>query len=329
MKTLSAPLTAACLALCLAGAAMAEGNGTASGLFLRLPPSAPQAGMGEAGSAVAAGSPAVFINPAGLAGIKGGYASFSHSAWADSLSYNVVSAALRTRSGGVAGLGLRYLSYGNMEALDNTGAPAGSMAPRDLALDAAWAMELGDGRSAGVSVKYISSRIKRSASAFALDAGVMQRAGSVFLGAAVQNAGSGLQYGDEAYPLPLNLKLGAGLPLNGGLLAVFDLNIPRGAKPWLAAGGKYVYYLNDGLGLALRAGYNTAAADAGSVSGLAAGFGLFGRDGAFDYSVKSLGELGLTHHFGLSFKWDVIRYETVSPYGPAPKRPARPVRRAR
>lgn len=326
MRTLKALLTAACLAFGLAGAAMAEGNGTASGLFLRLPPSAPQAGMGEAGSAVAAGSPAIFVNPAGLAGVKGGYAAFSHSAWADSLTYNAVSAALRTRSGGVAGLGLRYLSYGNMEALDNTGAPAGSMAPRDLALDGAWAMDIGGGRSAGVSVKYISSRIKRSASAFAFDAGLMQRSGGVMLGAAVQNAGSGLQYGDEEYPLPLNLKLGAGVPVTGGLLAVFDLNVPRGASPWLAAGGKYVHYLNEGLGLALRAGYNTAAADAGGVSGLAAGFGLFSRDAAFDYSVKSLGELGLTHHFGLSFKWDLVRYETVSPYGPAPKRP---VRRAR
>lgn len=326
MRTRNALLTAACLAFSLAGAAMAEGNGTASGLFLRMPPSAPFAGMGEAGSAVAAGSQAIFINPAGLAGIKGGYASFSHSAWADSLTYNVVSAALRTSGGGVAGVGLRYLSYGNMEALDNTGAPAGSLAPRDMAVDAAWAMELDGGRSAGVSVKYIDSRIKRSASAFAFDAGLIQRAGNGFVGAAVQNAGSGLQYGGEEYPLPLNLKLGAGLPVGGDLLAVFDLNIPRGARPWLAAGAKYVYYLNGGLALALRAGYNTAAADTGGVNGLAAGFGLFSRGAAFDYSVKSLGELGLTHHFGLSFKWDLVRYETVLPYGPAPKRSASPVR---
>ena len=229
MKTLR-PILALALALGPAGAARAADNGTASGLFLRLPASAAGTGMGEAGVAVVAGSPAIFVNPAGLAGLKGGYASFSHSAWAESLSFNTLSAAVPTRFG-AAGLGLRYLSYGDIDALDNTGAPAGSMSPRDIALDAALASKLENGLSVGITARYINSKIMRSASAIAFDLGVMGVAGRTFFGAALQNAGG--------------------------------------------------------------------------VSGFAVGLGVAGLAASFDYSLRTMGDFGLTHHLGLNFKWDM------------------------
>lgn len=308
--------------LALPAGAFAADAGTASGLFLRLPTAAGGAGMGEAGVAVAAGSPAIFVNPAGLAGVKGGYASFTHSSWADSLTYNAVSAAAKTRTAGVFGLGLRYLSYGQMDAYDNTGARAGSMSPRDIAAEAAWATELNWDRSLGVSVKYVSSKIMRDASSFALDFGVMQRVDRVFLGAALQNSGSGLKYGDEAYPLPLNLKLGVGLPYGRNLLAAFDLNVTRGASPWVAAGVKYTMPVRDGVAMSLRAGYNTAAVDTAGVNGFAAGFGLAGGRLGVDYALRTMGELGLTHHLGLSFKWDIhgLNVINVEEYPPARKK---------
>lgn len=308
--------------LALPAGAFAADAGTVSGLFLRLPPAAGGAGMGEAGVAVAAGSPAIFVNPAGLAGVKGGYASFTHSSWADSLTYNAVSAAVKTRTAGAFGLGLRYLSYGEMDTYDNTGLKAGSMSPRDIAAEAAWAADLNWDRSLGVSVKYISSRIMRDASSFALDVGIMQRVDRVFLGAALQNSGSGLKYGDEAYPLPLNLRLGVGLPYGRNLLAAFDLNVTRGASPWLAAGAKYTLPVREGVAMSLRAGYNTASADTGGVNGFAAGFGLAGGRLAVDYALRAMGELGLTHHLGLSFKWEMpaLNVINVEEYPPAGKK---------
>lgn len=307
--------------LALPAGAFAADNGTVSGLFLRLPTSAGGAGMGEAGVAVVAGSPAIFVNPAGLAGVKGGYASFSHSSWADSLSYSVMSAAVKTRSAGVFGVGMRSLSYGEMDALDNTGAPAGSIAPRDMAAEAGWATNLDWDRSLGVSFKYLSSRIKRTASSFAADIGFTQRAGNAFFGAALQNSGSGLKFGDEAYPLPLNLKLGVGIPYGRNLLGAFDLNITRGASPWAAAGAKYTLPVSDGVSMSLRAGYNTASADTGGVNGFAAGFGVAGESLSFDYALRTMGELGLTHHLGLSFKWDMpgLKVVNVREYPPARK----------
>jgi len=316
--------TAIILALWLAmpaGAGFAADAGTASGLFLRLPPSAAGAGMGEAGVAVVAGSPAIFVNPAGLAGVKGGYASFSHCAWADSLTYNTVSAAVKTRAAGVFGVGLRYLSYGEIDSLDNTGAPAGSMSPRDISAEAGWATDLDWDRSLGFSFKYVNSRIKRTASAYAADIGLIQRVGNTFFGAALQNTGSGLKYGSQAYPLPLNLKVGAGVPYGKNLLAAFDLNFTRGAAPWVAIGAKYSLPLLDGFAMSLRGGYNTASNDTGSVNGLAAGFGIAGKGMALDYSLRTMGELGLTHHLGLSFKWDLpgLKVINVREYPPVKK----------
>ena len=309
-----------------AAPSFAADAGTVSGMFLRLPPSAAGAGMGDAGVAVVAGSPAIFTNPAGLAGVKGGYASFSHSAWADSLAYNAVSAAVKTRQAGVFGVGLRYLSYGDMNSFDNTGAAAGSISPRDLSAEAAWATDLDWNRSLGFSCRYISSRIERTATAFAVDLGYMQRAGRTFFGAALQNSGGGLKYGDEAYPLPLGLKLGVGVPFGRSLLAAFDLNLVRGAAAWAAAGAKYTMPVADGMAMSLRAGYNTASADTGGVNGFAAGFGLAGSSMALDYSLRTMGELGVTHHLGLSFKWDMpgLKVVNVEEYPPARKPPARP-----
>lgn len=325
MRTLSAILLCAWLVSSQAARAASD-NGTVSGAFLRLPPSAAGAGMAEAGVAVTAGSQAIFINPAGLASVKGGFASFSHAAWADSLTFDALSAAVNTPYGGVAGVGLRCLSYGKMDALDNTGAPAGSISPRDLAAEAGWGADLGSGLAAGFSLKYINSRIKRSASAFAADAGVTRRVGRTFFGAALQNAGSGLKFGDESYPLPLNLKVGVGLPYGKNLLGAFDINITRGSDPWLAVGGKYTSLLRDGLALVLRAGYNTASGDTGGINGLALGFGLSLPDMAFDYSLRTMGELGPTHHLGVSYKWAAVSPEIVTPY--TPYRSARPGPRA-
>ncbi len=305
--------------LALPAGALAADNGTVSGLFLRLPPAAAGAGMGDAGVAVVAGSPAIFVNPAGLAGVKGGYTSFSHSSWADSLSYNVLSAAVKTRNSGVFGVGLRYLSYGEIAALDNTGMAAGSISPRDLSAEAGWATDLDWDSSLGFSLKYVNSRILRKASSFAADIGWMKRAGNTFFGAALQNSGSGLKYGDETYPLPLNLKLGLGVPFGKNLLGVFDLNVTRGASPWVAAGAKYTLPVSDVAAMSLRAGYNTASADTGGVNGFAAGFGLAWEKLALDYALRTMGELGVTHHLGLSFRWEMpgLKVTNVREYPPA------------
>ena len=319
MRILNAFILTACLA---AGPVRADtDNGTVSGAFLRLPTSASGAGMAEAGVAVTAGSQAIFVNPAGLASVKGGYASFSHALWADTLTFDVLSAAFNTPYGGVAGIGLRSLSYGKMDALDNKGDPAGSISPRDLAVDAGWGADLGSGLAAGFSLRYINSRIKRSATAYAADAGVTQRVGRTFFGAALQNAGTGLKFGDESYPLPLNLKLGVGLPYGRSLLGAFDFNLTSGCNPWVALGGKYTSFLRDGLALVLRAGYNTASGDTGGINGFALGFGLSLPDMAFDYSLRTMGQLGPTHHIGISYKWAAVSPEVVTTYSPYP--PAR------
>jgi len=74
----------------------------------------------------------------------------------------------------------------------------------------------------------------------------------------------------------------------------------------------------------LRAGYNTASGDTGGLNGFALGFGISLPDMAFDYALRTMGELGPTHHLGVSFKWDTSSPEIVTPYTPYKAAPARP-----
>lgn len=291
-----------CLAVLPGPVSVASDNGTVSGMFLRLPPSAAAAGMGEAGVAMAGGSNAIFINPGGLAAIKGGYAAFSHTAWADTLGFNSVSAAFNT-SYGVAALGLRELTYGRVEALDNTGAASGSILPRDMAVEAGWAVEPARGFAAGLSVRYIESRIVRVASTYAVDGGVIKRVRNMAVGVSLQNIGGALKFNKYPFPLPANLKMGAGVQFSPEILGVLDLNITRGSEPWLAVGGKYTSMLLEDMALILRAGYNTYSNDAGGISGFAAGIGFSTRVMAFDYSARAMGEFGPAHHVSISTKW--------------------------
>ncbi len=303
-------LLLACLLACFAGRAFcADRTGTGAAAFLELPVDARGTGMGGAVTALDGGPMAIFHNPAALAGAARPAAAFSHALLVQGMTYDAAGAAVPLRNGGllgfnmlgngVLGVGAQYLRYGSFGALDNTGAPAGTLSPVDSAFSAGYAFSPSAALSLGAALKYIDSRIQDSASASAMDVGLLARFGALSAGAAVQNMGGALKFNLQDSPLAVNTRLGAAYAPRGPWRWALDLDFPQDGAPWLAAGAEYAFSRTSGWGLTARAGYSTEALHTGGLNGAAAGFSLERGGLCFDYAFKPDGELGAAHTFGL------------------------------
>lgn len=280
----------------------ANAEGTAAASFLKLPVDARSAGLGEAVAGDAHGAMALFQNPAGLAANKTAAFGYGHAALLEEISYDVLGAAVPAGRAGVVGAGAQYLKYGSFASLDNTGAAAGSLSPRDSAVALGYGLDLADGFLAGVTVKSLNSKISGSASTSVLDLGLLLNDDVVSMGFTAQNMGKGLKFNKEASPLPVNLKFGVSVRYLEDWQWVADFNFPKDGPAWVAAGAEYAFKFNEAWALLGRAGYNTAAADTKGLNGLALGFGLARENLSFDYAFRTLGLLGGTHHLGLTYR---------------------------
>lgn len=276
--------------------------GTGAVPFLKLPADARSAGMGEAVAGAASGPMALFQNPAGLVHAKGASFAFSHALLMEDISYDVLGAALPLKNGGVIGAGAQYLRYGSLASLDNTGAPAGSLSPNDGAFALGYAIGLQEDITAGITVKYLNSKISGSAATAAMDLGFMLHDESFSIGFTAQNMGKGLKFHEEESPLPVNLKFGINLHYVENWLFTADFNFPKDGSAWVAAGAEYAFTRKGNWTLLGRAGYNTAATDTKGINGFSAGFGLARNSLSFDYAFKTMGMLGSTHHLGLTYR---------------------------
>ena len=281
----------------------ADKTGTGAAAFLKLPVDARSAAMGEAVCAGASGGMALFQNPAGLAGAEDKTVSFSHSLQVQDISYDVLGTAIPLKKLGVLGVGVQYLQYGTIDSLDNTGADAGSLSPRDSAFVAGLGRKLGPDVNIGVAVKYIDSKISGSASTGAMDFGLQANGEDLTAAFAIQNIGGKLKFNDEAAPLPTNVKLGVNIPYQEKWQWAVDLNFPNDGGAWLAAGAEYAFEFTGDWKAFGRAGYNTAATDTKGVNGISAGLGLAKKSFAFDYAFRTMGLLGMTHHLAVNYRW--------------------------
>ena len=291
----------ACLLLCAAARAgfCANNAGTAAASFLKLPVDARSVGMGEAVAAGARGAMAIFQNPAGLAD-SATEIGFSHAMLVEDISYDVLGAAVPLGEKGVIGVGAQFLKYGSFDSLYNNGDSAGSLSPKDTAFALGWGMALNEDIMAGAALKRVDSRISGSAATSALDLGLLISGEELSVGFTAQNMGKGLKFNKESSPLPVNVKLGLYIPFSEKWQAALDFNFPKDGSAWLGAGAEYALLQKGSWTLLGRAGYNTAANDTDGVNGISAGFGLKGKNLAFDYAFKTMGLLGSTHHLALT-----------------------------
>ena len=149
--------------------------GTTGAQFLELPVGARAIAMGTAQGAVAQDSTALYYNPAGLAGAKGGDINLMHAVYFQDISYQYGAVAQRMGDGGTIAAGLQYLSPGSIGEIDNTGTLSGtSFQPHDMAATLGYGQSLGF-IDYGLGVKYISSKIYDSAWTYAGDFGSLRR----------------------------------------------------------------------------------------------------------------------------------------------------------
>jgi hypothetical protein len=289
--------------LASAGFVHAAGKAGAVGAaFLKIAPGARAAALGEAFTAVADDASTLIWNPAGLARLRRPEIAATHSQWLQEADHDFMAAALPV-SAGTLGLGVTSFSVPNIpKRASDSDAPDGVFDARDAAYNVGWGQSVGDDWAVGLTASYLRQTIDgRSAAGAAATLGALWRTPwrALTAGLALRNLGGEIKFDREGDPLPTTAALGAALRSpNGRFTFSTDLRLPSKGDLSESAGVEYTHPLfNDGRGR-LRAGYNSAAADADGASGLSLGLGLDFSRWAFDVTWAPYGALGDSFRYG-------------------------------
>jgi hypothetical protein len=305
--------------------------GTTAGGFLEIGVGARGVGMGETIVAATNDVTSLYWNPAGITGIKGSEATFTHTSWIAGTTLNYAAIALEVPNIAHIGAQVYIFDSGEMEVTDiifpdGTGE---NFKVQDIMIGLTAARQLTERFSIGGSVKYIQSTIWRmSASTIGLDLGMQYDTPlkNLRLGFNISNFGGEMQlFGDNtarrvdldpsssgtndgllanlavrSWDLPLTFRLGFGYDVfrtqTHALLIVADALYPNNNDAYMNAGIEYAF---NNL-LFLRGGMSQIFLE--DVEGqLRAGFGLniMNRIRA-DYAWSDRGLLGSTNMVGIS-----------------------------
>ncbi|MCC7194091.1 MAG: PorV/PorQ family protein [Gemmatimonadaceae bacterium] len=215
---------AATASLALPAHARAQsGIATEGALFLLVPLGAQAIGRGQAAVASRLGPDGVWSNPAALGWTHGRELAVDHAANAF-LTGDALDVAYPLGRAGVLGASALLFNFGDQGATDQFGNTIGTIYSRAMVLASSYAATFGTRVSAGVTYKFIrqsqvcsgacSNQTTFSVSTSAFDMGVhvaADSAGRLTFGAAIRNAGFGLQTIDEEQtdPLPARVHIGA------------------------------------------------------------------------------------------------------------------------
>jgi len=317
------PLT--CLAFAVLLASSRPASGQASGVggfaFLQLDPSARSAGL--AGSYVAtpgSDNNAMFFNPALLSPAMSGETSISYLNHVSDINAGFLAYARDVESIGTLGAGIRFLSWGSIDAATDTGERTGTFGATDFALTVGGSRAHSAQLRYGINLHFVHSSIEAfSATALASDLGVAYSIPSqqMMLGASLVNVGVTLSsFGEKRDELPLDLRLGVSkklrhLPLLLTLTA-YDLdglgNSPNGSSGF----NKVMQYLALGMELQfseafnVRLGYDHRRHQALKhksrldFAGVSVGVGIRVKSVGVDYAYNSWSSLGGMNQFSIS-----------------------------
>jgi hypothetical protein len=199
-----------------------EKVGTTSYQFLKVMTDARSTAMGEAFSAVASSSMAVFWNPAALTRVPRLDLAFSNADWfLDAGHFSFVAAYAMPGIGTFGFQGLT-VDYGEIEETTvdqlgyrgttyHPGLTGRVLKPGANAFGVSFARGLTDKFSFGLTMKYVSEDLEiKATSAVMFDAGITYNTGyrSLQLAASLRHFGPEVTYIDEGFPLPQILNLG-------------------------------------------------------------------------------------------------------------------------
>jgi len=207
------------LGLFVAGNAWAQGTARS----LDIQPGARQVAMGAAGVALADDPAGVaWWNPSVLGFVGRPAVEMTYSALvpglANDVTYNYLNYLHPVEGWGSFGVGMLFLSYGNIELTDTGGTQIGNYTPIEFSPAVYFGTQLLPDLAVGASVKYVRVQLAPSSyqgigSTFGFDLGALYRipAARLDFGFNLQNMGPKLAFIDEdkADPLSRNIKVGA------------------------------------------------------------------------------------------------------------------------
>ncbi len=288
----------------LSSPVMAGGPGSTTGELLKIPLGARAIGMGEAFTALADDSSALYWNPAGLSLMNQKEATFMHSSLIEGIHYEHLAFVAPT-DGYALGGNLSYLGYGGISGYNNSGVATGDVSAYSYILNGGISRLLTDSLSLGVSGGMVHETLADdSANTFTANAGALYLLpahpwnGDYRLGLAVQNLGPGLKFINERAPLPRKIKIGSAtqglgkLPLN----LTADVTLPNDNDTYISLGSEY--WFRDMV--ALRLGY-VGSNDEGK--GLRVGVGIKYAGLLLDYAYAGVGDFGATNRVSFSMRF--------------------------
>jgi hypothetical protein len=289
------------------GGLAGSGAGTSGAAFLKIGAGARPAGMGEAYTAVADDVNALAWNPAGLGRVTSPQMTATRTQWVQDTEHNYLAAAIPSPAG-VWALGMTSLSVEDIPARSgDTDAPDGVFASRDAAYTVGWGKTLGKDWAAGSSLSYIRQSLAgRSATAMSLSGGALWRTPHrpLILGLALRHVGTEVKFDEEGDPLPMTVAVGGAYRMKKGRYKVAsDLLFPRDNGVRYAVGVELMSPPVGTMTGALRAGYNSGAADVADGSGVSLGAGLQFTRWSVDVAWAPYGNLGQTLRYAFLVKF--------------------------
>jgi hypothetical protein len=314
-------------------------TGTTAATFLNIDAGARGVGMGSAFVAVADDISSMYWNPAGLARMKQGEASFSNTRWIADIAYNYAGVAVPLGQFGTLGANATFLTMDDMARTTNF-EPEGTgetFSAGSYAFGLTYARNLTDRFSIGFNFKYVQERIwHTSASGMAVDVGTLfdTQFQGMKIGMSISNYGTKMRMDGrdlvlqtdvdardpgnnpsinaalqtDKFDMPLLFRVGISVDVLKGLydsnlIVAVDALHPNDDVESVNAGLEYTYHRM----VSLRAGYKSLFAR-DSEEGLSFGGGLttkvFGRTAIrLDYAWGDFGILKDIQKFslGLSF----------------------------
>ena len=278
-----------------------ENAGTRAMTFLKIGVGAEAIGMGESQVAAADDLYASYWNPAGLAKLQKPQLALMHNEWFAGINHEFVGVALPFGNIGTLGASASFLSFGELQGRDAEGNETKIFRPYDLAVIFSYARNFGSSIAFGANAKFLREQIAdETGTGIAFDLGGLYTFSDMplSLGVNAQHLGPRVTFIEEAFGLPVTIRLGAAYRLwNEALVLTTDVIRPADNDISVGVGAGYTI----GNILQLRSGYRyqIGGNDLGAISGLTGGFGLTLLRFQIDYALVPFGVLGLTHRFSL------------------------------
>ena len=313
------------------GMALADGRGSSSAAFLKLPTGARAIGMGESYTAAGNDVQAIAWNPAGIARMDGREFTFMHAEWYQGIRYESLAYAQPLGGFIFVGGGVDFMFGGKIDKTtfalgsgtyaspENTPyTSTGTFEVSNMVVTAAGAIDASGLRwlpipnvQLGMNARVLVQKVdKASDTSPVVDMGALwtpSAAPQWTFAFVAQDVGPPVNVTvngktERKWP-PINFRLGSALKLmDGNFTATGDIEVPTDTPVKLSAGAEYWYRkmicFRTGYKFQKQLDYNQYGSD--GLEGFTFGAGFRYQIVQVDYAFATLGFLGATHRVSLT-----------------------------